>query len=48
VDDFDFSQWSSHGSGNKAEQAAAADFTIDLARSLSKQSEEGSIRKLKL
>lgn len=48
VSDFDFSQWVSHGSGNKAEQAASADFNIDLSRALQRTTEEGKIKKLKL
>jgi DGQHR domain-containing protein len=44
VKHFDFRQWSSHGSGNKAEIAAAQELRVDLNRSLER--EEGKRIKL--
>jgi DGQHR domain-containing protein len=45
---FDFAQWSSLGSGNKAEVEAAKDFQIDFARNLEKVRAKGDSRQLKL
>ena len=44
VTDFEFGQWVSYGSGNKAEMEAAQDFRIDFARSRSKLPSTKSIR----
>lgn len=38
VSDFDFSQWNSYGSGNKAELEAAQDYRTDLLRSRANES----------
>lgn len=37
---FDFGQWTSHGSGNKAEMEAAQEFRVDLNRALEKATGE--------
>ena len=48
VSDFDFNQWSSYGSGNKAEMEAAKDFQLDFDRRLAQQTEKGSLPTIKL
>lgn len=48
IDDFDFNQWSTHGSGTKAESDAADDLWIDLSRAIKEEEEKGTLRKLKL
>lgn len=48
VSDFDFNQWSSYGSGNKAETEAAKDFRLDFERRLTEQVEQGNVQSIKL
>lgn len=48
VSDFDFNQWSSYGSGNKAEIEAAKDFQLDFERRLSEQVESGKVGTIRL
>lgn len=44
VKHFDLRQWTSHGSGNKAEMEAAQEFRIDLNRSLTAKKDSKRIR----
>ena len=48
IEGFDFGQWSSHGSGTKAESEAAKDMIIDFDRALAAKEEGGKIKKMKL
>jgi hypothetical protein len=49
LQNFDFAQWSSKGSGNKAEMEAAKDFQVDFARSVEKRRSGGApAKQLKL
>ncbi|MDR3487457.1 MAG: hypothetical protein P4M05_21450 [Bradyrhizobium sp.] len=49
LQNFDFAQWSTKGSGNKAEMEAAKDFQVDFARSVEKRRSGGvPARQLKL
>ncbi len=48
VSDFDFKQWSSYGSGNKAETEAAKDFQLDFDRRLAEQVESGKVSTIRL
>ena len=48
VDGFDFGQWSSHGSGTKAENDAAKDLLIDFERAIQSKEEDGKFKKMKL
>jgi DGQHR domain-containing protein len=45
---FDFAQWSTKGSGNKAEMEAAKDFQVDLVRSAEKRRARGTEKQIKL
>lgn len=45
---FDFAQWSTKGSGNKAEIEAAKDFQVDFVRSVEKRRAGGSDKQIKL
>jgi DGQHR domain-containing protein len=45
---FDFSQWSSKGTGNKAEVEAAKDFQVDFLRFTEKRRTGGSAKQLRL
>lgn len=48
VEGFDFDQWSSHGSGTKAENDAAKDLLIDFDRAIQAKEEDGKFKKMKL
>jgi len=48
VSDFDFDQWKSYGSGNKAETEAAKDFELDFDRRLAEQVSTGEVGQLRL
>lgn len=48
VESFDFGQWSSHGSGTKAENDAAKDLLIDFDRAIQSKEEDGKFKKMKL
>jgi len=48
VEDFDFSQWSAHGSGTKAEAEAAKDFLIDFNRGIDRMLKQSGMPKIKL
>ena len=45
---FDFAQWSSKGSGNKAEIEAAKDFQVDLLMSIEKRRAGSADKQIKL
>lgn len=45
---FDFRQWASKGSGNKAEMEAAKDFQIDFVRSIEKRRAQSTNKQIKL
>ena len=45
---FDFVQWSSKGSGNKAEMEAAKDFRVDFVRSIEKRRTGGAGKQIRL
>jgi hypothetical protein len=44
VKDFDFGQWRSYGSGNKAEMEAAQDFKTDLLKARSRSPQTKGLR----
>ena len=45
---FDFAQWSSKGTGNKAETEAAKEFQVDFARSIEARRARSSAKQIKL
>jgi hypothetical protein len=45
---FDFAQWATKGSGNKAETEAAKDFNVDFVRSLEKRRSGGADKQIRL
>jgi DGQHR domain-containing protein len=45
---FDFGQWSSKGSGNKAEIEAAKDFQVDFERSIESRRVKGATKQIRL
>lgn len=45
---FDFAQWSTKGTGNKAETDAARDFSVDFARSIEKRRAGGTTSQIRL
>jgi DGQHR domain-containing protein len=48
VKGFDFAQWATKGSGNKAEVEAAKDFQVDFMRSIEKRRATGADKQIKL
>jgi hypothetical protein len=45
---FDFQQWTSKGTGNKAEIEAAKDFQVDLIRSIERRRAGGTTKQIRL
>lgn len=48
VADFEFEQWSAHGTGTKAESEAAKDFSIDLERATARMLKKTGAEKIRL
>lgn len=48
VADFEFEQWSAHGSGTKAESEAAKDFSIDFDRAMARMLKKIGAEKIRL